>query len=110
MGDGEFKQPYLYGEGKTALETPMQAEVYSSAPEMESQWKQPWRSDSYPKMEAELAFPGMPSYKLPPGTYGYGGADCEPKGYLVGGGLSGSDVCEPGIHCGVWQWACADKE
>src|SRR4030043_2016560 len=106
MGDGEFKQPYLYGEGKTALETPMQAEVYSSAPEMESQWKQPWRSDSYPKMEAELAWPGMPSYKLPPGTYGPGG-DCTPVGDAIGGGSV--DPCQPGLNCGQWVWNCAHK-
>ncbi len=101
---GQFQQPYLYGEAKNALETPMQAEMYTSGPEMESQWKQPWKHESYPKMEAELAFPGAPGYQLPSGQYGPG--DCEPQGDAIGGS---SSICEPGVSCAKWSWSCAHK-
>jgi hypothetical protein len=102
---GQFQSPYLYGEAKSALETPMQGEAYTSGPEMESQWKQPWKHESYPKMEQEFAFPGAPGYQLPPGTYGPG-VDCEPHGDAAGGG---TNPCDPGVSCAVYMYSCAHK-
>ena len=101
---GEFQQPYLYGEGKAALDTLMQAEVYVEFQEMQSQWKQPWKADSYPKMEYEWIGPLQQSYPQPPGNYMPSG-DCTPKGDAIGGGLP--SLCQPGISCGQWVFSCA---
>lgn len=102
---GELKMPYLYGEARDALETVMQWEKYSEAPEMESQWKQPWMYESYPKMEAEFSGPQTPSYPQPPGGTPF--VDCEPKGDAVGGGSV--DPCQSGINCGQWVFTCAHR-
>jgi hypothetical protein len=102
---GELKMPYLYGEARSAYETPMEWENHYDAPETESQWKQPYKYESYPKMEWELAWPGQAPYPQPPGGTIY--IDCEPKGDAVGGGAT--DPCYSGINCGQWAFTCAHR-
>ncbi len=107
------QQPYLgYSNYRTMSEMLMQRTIYKSAPETESQFKQPWTYPNYPLGEGQFAFPGnnYPTGEptdVTPGGVNIGLADCEVQGDALGGGAF--SPCIPGLNCGTWIFSCAHK-